>query len=210
MADSAIAERLHPGLNLGAAHGTAHERSEVTVFGFWVFLMSDLIVFGVLFATYAAMRHSTAGGPGPEALFNLTSAAIQTGFLLASSFTYGIASLALKHGTGRWVLVAWLIVTALLGAGFLGFELDDFRTMAEAGGVPQRSGWLSSYYALVGLHGTHITIGLLWMAVMLAQIAVLGLSDRVKTRLLLLGLYWHFLDLIWVGIFSIVFLTGVA
>ena len=204
-------ETLHPGLNLGAAHGEAHTRSESVLFGFWVFLMSDLILFGVLFATYVSMRNGTAGGPGPHELYNFTSIAIQTGLLLLSSLTYGFASLALKHDGGRRSsLIMWLIVTAALGAGFLGFELVDFHNMAQVGGVPSRSGWLSAYYALVGLHGTHITIGLLWMAVMLVQIGVLGLSHRVKARLLMLGLYWHFLDLVWVGIFSIVFLAGVA
>ena len=108
------------------------------------------------------------------------------------------------------MLVVWLLVTATLGAAFLGFEWADFRHMAQAGGVPQRSGWLSAYYALVGLHGMHIAVGLLWMTVMLVQIGVLGLAGRVKTRLLMLGLYWHFLDLVWVSIFSIVFLAGVA
>jgi cytochrome o ubiquinol oxidase subunit 3 len=129
--------------------------------------------------------------------------------LFLSSLTYGMASLAMKHKGGA-SLVIWLIVTAALGAGFLGFELADFHSMAQQGGVPSRSGWLSAYYALVGLHGTHISFGLLWITVMLVQLTVLGQTDRVKTRLLMLGLYWHFLDLIWVGIFSIVFLAGVA
>ncbi len=204
-------ETLHPGLNLGPAHGEAHTRSEPVLFGFWVFLMSDLIIFGILFATYVSMRNGTAGGPGPHELYDFVSVAIQTGLLLLSSLSYGFASLALKHGDGRRRgLVVWLIVTAALGAGFLGFELADFHSMAQVGGVPSRSGWLSAYYALVGLHGTHVTIGLLWMAVMLIQIGVLGLSHRVKARLLMLGLYWHFLDLVWVGIFSIVFLAGVV
>ncbi|MDN6180642.1 MAG: cytochrome c oxidase subunit 3 [Halomonas subglaciescola] len=202
---------LHPGLNLGAPHGEAHTRSEPVIFGFWVFLMSDLILFGILFATYVAMRNGTAGGPGPLELFDLTSVAIQTGLLLLSSLTYGFASLLLKHGNGqRRGLMIWLIITAALGLAFLGFELTDFHSMAQDGGVPSRSGWLSAYYALVGLHGLHITLGLLWIGVMLVQIGVLGLNCRVKTRLLMLGLYWHFLDLVWIGIFSIVFLAGVA
>jgi len=204
-------ENLHPGLNLGAAHGEAHTRSEPVIFGFWVFLMSDLILFGILFATYVAMSNGTAGGPGPQELFNLTSIAIQTGLLLLSSLTFGFASLTLKHDEGRRRhLLIWLIITAALAVAFLGFEASDFHSMMQKGGVPSRSGWLSAYYALVGLHGIHIIIGLLWMAVMLAQISVFGLSYQVKVRLLMLGLYWHFLDLVWVGIFSIVFLAGVA
>ncbi len=201
---------LHPGLDPGTPHAAAHSPSESVTFGFWAFLMSDLITFGILFATYVAMRDSTAGGPTPEALYDFTSIAIQTGLLLISSLTYGLASLALRHDGGRRMLLFWLIITALLGGGFLGFELADFHSMAQQGGVPARSGWLSAYYALVGLHGAHISIGLVWMVVMLAQIVVLGLSGRVRTRLVILGLYWHFLDLVWVGIFSIVFLAGVA
>lgn len=207
-----MTERLHPGLNLGPAHGAAHEGSEATVFGFWVFLMSDLITFGVLFATYAASTGplSLAGGPGPAELVHLESTAIQTGFLLASSLTCGMASLALKYHEGARRVAWWLVVTAVLGAGFLTFELRDFASMWSDGGTPMRSAWLSSLYALVGLHGLHITVGLIWIAVMLSLMAVQGLSDRVKTRLLLFALYWHFLDLVWIGIFSVVFLAGVA
>lgn len=203
-------ETLHPGLNLGAAHDAAHERSEPVVFGFWVFLMSDLIIFGILFATHAVMADARAGGPGPSTLFDLRSVAAQTALLLASSYTYGMASLSLKHKRGRGTLLIWLAATFALGAGFLTLELRDFASMIALGGVPQRSGWLSALWALVGLHGLHVTAGLLWIVVMAAQVAVLGLTDAVKTRLLLLGLYWHFLDLVWIGIFTTVYLWGAA
>lgn len=205
-------KNLHPGLNLGAAHGTAHEGSEITVFGFWVFLMSDLITFSILFATYASStgRIAMAGGPGPHDLFHLTSVSMQTVFLLASSLTCGLASLALKYDEGPARVTLWLIVTAAFGAGFLGLEINDFAAAAAKGGTPMRSGWLTSYYSLVGLHGLHITAGLIWLSVMMAMIALQGLTARVKTRLLLFALYWHFLDLIWIGIFSVVFLAGVA
>lgn len=203
-------EKLHPGINLGHAHGKAHEQSESVVFGFWVFLMSDLIVFGILFATHAVQADALAGGPGPKTLFNLNSAAMQTGLLLMSSYTYAIGTLALKHHRGRGAVLLWLAVTALLGAGFLFLELRDFVSMVAQGGVPQRSGWLSAFWALVGLHGLHITVGLIWITVMVAQILILGLTETVKPRLLLLGLYWHFLDLIWIGIFTLVFLWGSA
>jgi len=207
-----MSQKLHPGLNLGAAHGAAHEGSEATVFGFWVFLMSDLITFGILFATYAANTGSMAlaGGPGPAELCDLKSTGIQTTFLLTSSLTCGMASLALKYHEGARRVALWLVVTAVLGAGFLTFELRDFASMISEGGTPMRSACLSSLYTLVGLHGLHITIGLIWIAVILSLIAVYGLSDRVKTRLLLFALYWHFLDLVWIGIFSVVFLAGVA
>lgn len=203
---------LHPGLNLGESHGAAHAGSEITVFGFWVFLMSDLITFGILFATYAASATASgmAAGPGPADLFDLTSVAMQTAFLLASSVTCGMVSLALKHHEGIGRITLWLLVTAALGAGFLAFELSDFASMIRQGATPMRSAWLSSLYALVGLHGLHITAGLLWIAVMLALLQVRGLTGQTKTRLLMFALYWHFLDLIWIGIFSIVFLRGLA
>lgn len=203
-------KKLHPGLNLGATHKDAHTGSEKKVFGFWVFLMSDLITFGILFATYIVMQDNRAMGPGPSALFDLRSVGVQTGLLLASSFTYGMASLSLKHRARLRILVMWLLVTALLGAAFLALEVRDFAAFADKGAVPQRSGWLSALWLLVGLHGFHIAVGLIWMAATLADIAVNGLRDLVKTRLLLLGLYWHFLDLIWISIASIVFLGGMA
>lgn len=201
---------LHPGLNLGSDHGEHHTQAETTLFGFWVFVMSDLITFGMVFATYATMRHAQAGGPGPAQLFDLTSVAIQTALLLTSSLTFGLASLALKHQAGRARISLWLAATALLGLGFIGFELHDFITMAAQGAVPQRSGWLSAFTALVGLHGAHVSVGILWIAVMLWQVHQLGLTGEVKSRLLRLGLYWHFLDIIWIGIFSFVFLGGTA
>jgi cytochrome o ubiquinol oxidase subunit 3 len=207
-----MSAHLHPGLNLGSAHGAAHERSEPVLFGFWIFLMSDLITFGILFATYATNtgQIGLAGGPGPGDLFDLKSIGLQTGFLLASSLTCGMASLALKYDEGTSRVAQWLVVTALLGGGFLAFEVRDFASMISSGGTPMRSAWLSSLYALVGLHGLHVTMGLIWIAVMLALLAVAGLSDRFKTRLLMFALYWHFLDLLWIGIFSVVFLAGMT
>ncbi|MEL7707353.1 cytochrome c oxidase subunit 3 [Citromicrobium bathyomarinum] len=203
---------LYPGLNLGATHGEAHQEAEKTVFGFWVFLMSDLIIFGILFASYASYLDPVgmAGGPGPKDLFDLTSVAIQTAFLLVSGIAYAGVSLGLKYDQGRAKIIAWLLVCALLGAGFLFFEVKDFIAQAGEGGVPQASGWLSSYWALVGLHGLHVASGILWILAMIGQIATRGLDDVVKVRLSMLGVFWHFLDLIWVGIFSLVFLVPLA
>ena len=204
--------RLYPGLNLGATHGEAHEQAETTVFGFWVFLMSDLIIFGILFASYASYLDpmGLAGGPGPSDLFDIRSVAIQTAFLLVGGIAYAGVSLTLKYMQGRGKLVAWLLVCALLGAGFLFFEVKDFITQAGEGGVPQASGWISSYWALVGLHGIHVFSGILWIFATIGQIATRGLDDVVKVRLSMLGVFWHFLDLIWVGIFSLVFLVPLA
>ena len=203
---------LYPGLNLGDGHGEAHDQAETTVFGFWVFLMSDLIIFGILFASYASYLDpiGMAGGPGPQDLFDIKSVAIQTAFLLVGGAAYGGVSLAVKYDQGGGKVAAWLLLCAALGAGFLFFEVKDFITQAGKGGTPQVSGWLSSYWTLVGLHGVHVLSGILWIFAMIAQIATRGLDDVVKVRLSMLGVFWHFLDLIWVGIFSLVFLVPLA
>jgi len=203
---------LYPGLNLGDGHGEAHDQAETTVFGFWVFLMSDLIIFGILFASYASYLDpiGMAGRPGPQDLFDFKSVAIQTAFLLVGGAAYGGVSLAVKYDQGRGKVAAWLLLCAALGAGFLFFEVKDFITQASKGGTPQVSGWLSSYWTLVGLHGVHVLSGILWIFAMIAQIATRGLDDVVKVRLSMLGVFWHFLDLIWVGIFSLVFLVPLA
>ena len=209
---SASSNGEYPGLNLGAAHGDANEEAETNVFGFWVFLMSDLILFGILFATYAAYLNpiGMAGAPGPEQLFDMRSVAIQTALLLLGGVAYGGVSLALKYQGGRSRVVLWLTISALLGAGFLFFEVSDFIDQARKGGVPQASGWLSSYWALVGLHGLHVGAGILWIGSTIVQILSRGLDDVVKVRLSMLAVFWHFLDLIWVGIFSLVFLVPLA
>lgn len=200
----------HPGLNLGSAHQEAHDAAEIAVFGFWVYLMSDLVLFGLLFATYVVMLGATAGGPGPNELFDIKSAGIETLVLLTSSFTFGMASLALKYGRNNVRLMFWLAVTLCLGATFLAFEVHDFITMFEKGGVPSRSGFLSAFFALVPTHGLHVTAGSIWIVIMMVQVAMFGVTTPVKTRLLRLGLFWHFLDIVWVGIFSVVYLAGLA
>ncbi len=203
---------LYPGLNLGDGHREAHDQAETTVFGFWVFLMSDLIIFGILFASYASYLDpiGMAGGPDPRDLFDFKSVAIQTAFLLVGGAAYGGVSLAVKYDQGRGKVAAWLLLCAALGAGFLFFEAKDFITQASKGGTPQVSGWLSSYWTLVGLHGVHVLSGILWIFAMTAQIVTRGLDDVVKVRLSMLGVFWHFLDLIWVGIFPLVFLVPLS
>jgi len=200
----------HPGLNLGAAHGADDEAAERVLFGFWLFLMSDAVLFGMVFATYVTSVRATAGGPGPHDLYDLRSVFIETLLLLASSFTFGMASLALKykHATGK--LVGWLVVTLILGASFLGFECHDFITMFAKGGVPSRSGFLSAFFDLVPLHGLHVTAGCLWLLCMVAQIAHYGLDRQVKLGIMRLALFWHFLDIVWIGIFSVVYLGGLV
>lgn len=200
----------HPGLNLGPAHGPDHEAAEGMVFGFWVFMMSDAILFAMVFATYVTSVEATAGGPGPRDLYDLRSVFIETLLLLASSFTFGMASLALKykHGTPR--MIGWLALTLLLGLCFLGFELHDFASMFAEGGVPSRSGFLSAFFDLVPLHGLHVAGGCIWLISLVGQIARYGVDTEVKHGILRLALFWHFLDIVWIGIFSVVYLAGMA
>ena len=210
MSASQAAERKHPGLNFGSLDPKTHEEAEEVVFGFWVFLMSDLVLFSLLFATYATMLGHEAGGPGPTKLYDIHSAAIETGALLTSSFTFGMASLAMKYNHHRSVVLLWLGITLVLGLTFLGFEINDFITMIGKGGAPSRSGFVSAFFALVGTHGLHVTFGSIWIIVMMVQLVVFGRLPIVKTRILRLALFWHFLDIVWVGIFSVVYLQGLA
>lgn len=200
----------HAGINLGSTDPDTHEAAGEVVFGFWVFMMSDLVLFALLFAVYGTMIGATAGGPGGKELFELKSAFIETMLLLSSSFTYGMASLAMKYGHRRNRLLLWLAVTLLLGVAFIAMELRDFLHMLDKGAGPSRSGFLSAFYALVSTHGLHVTAGSVWLMVMMIQTLVFGIDRTVKTRLLRLGLFWHFLDIVWVGIFSVVYLQGVA
>lgn len=199
----------HPGLNLAHADPADARQAEVTVFGFWVFLMSDAIVFALLFATYATMVGRTAGGPTGAELFDLTNAFAETMVLLVSSFTFGMAAVALKEGRGR-ALAGWLVVTLVLGLGFIGLELREFAGLVGSGATAQASGFLSSFFVLLSTHGLHVFAGCLWLVVMLVQLAVFGPSRQVRSRLLRLGLFWHFLDLVWIVIFSVVYLPAVA
>lgn len=198
----------HPGLNLGAAHGEADKAAETMMFGFWVFLMSDAILFGMVFATYVTSVHATAGGPGPRDLYDINSAFIETILLLASSFTFGMASLALKYQHGQARLIGWMTLTLVLGMVFLGFELHDFGSMFAKGGVPSRSGFLSAFFDLVPLHGLHVMAGCLWLMALLGQIARYGTDIQTKLGIMRLALFWHFLDIIWIAIFSVVYLAG--
>lgn len=207
---SRTAKKLHPGLNLGHTDPEAHEKAEEKLFGFWIFLMSDAIIFALLFATYAVMLNRTAGGPTGAELFDIESAFIQTMLLLTSTLTMGFAALAMKYGHSRRKLNFWLVVTLSLGLAFLAYELNDFAIMLAQGAAPQRSGYLSAFFALVATHGLHVLVACLWLIVMLFQIRYLGMTDFVKTRLMRLSLLWHFLDIVWIGIFSVVYLQELA
>jgi cytochrome o ubiquinol oxidase subunit 3 len=200
----------HPGLNLGEAHGRDNELAEELMFGFWVFLMSDAILFGMVFASYVVSMDAAAGGPGPHDLYNIQSAFTETLLLLASSFTFGMASLALKYQHGKPRLIGWLAVTLALGLAFLGFELHDFIAMFAKGGAPSRSGFLSAFFGLVPLHGLHVAGGCTWLVCLVGQIARYGLDTKVKLGIMRLALFWHFLDVVWIAIFSVVYLAGLT
>ncbi len=180
----------------------------VQTFGFWIYLMSDLILFGTLFATFAVLGRNYAGGPTGKELFDLPYLVGETLFLLFSSVTYGLVMLAVHDGKKKWVLIG-LAVTFLLGLGFVAMEINEFHSLVAAGHGPDVSAFLSSFFTLVGTHGAHVTFGLIWMAVVIGQVAVKGLTSPVQSRLMRLSMFWHFLDIIWIGIFSIVYLMGV-
>lgn len=198
----------HVGLNLLESDSPGPREAEMSLYGFWIFLMSDAILFALLFAIYGTQMAATAGAPGPQAEFKLGSTFIETLLLLTSSLTFGLASVSLKYGRSRGWLVGLLFVTLGLGIAFLGFEFHDFATMFSDRAEPDRSGFLSAFFALVPTHGLHVTAGCIWIVIMLVQIAVFGTDARVKVNLLKLGLFWHFLDVIWIAIFSVVYLQG--
>ena len=181
----------------------------VVPYGFWLFILSDIVMFSALFASYAALVHATDGGPSGKDLFDLRNVAIETVSLLLSSFVCGLALIAAKRKNLLWTQ-AWLVVTGLLGLAFLVIELREFATMIMAGAGPQRSAFLSAFFTLVGCHGAHITAGLLWIGTIMAQIWAKGFQPHIMRRLLCFSLFWHALDIVWVAIFTIVYLMGTA
>jgi cytochrome o ubiquinol oxidase subunit 3 len=179
----------------------------VVAYGFWIFLLSDIVMFSALFAAYAVLVRATAGGPAGAQLFNQASVAIETACLLASSFTCGLMSLAVKSRR-RAETYFFALVTFVLGAAFLALELREFAGMIAQGATPQRSAFLSAFFTLVGCHGLHVTAGLTWLIVMMAQVAIKGFRATVQRRLLCFALFWHALDIIWVWLFTVVYLMG--
>ncbi|MEA3102888.1 cytochrome c oxidase subunit 3 [Caballeronia mineralivorans] len=180
----------------------------VVGYGFWIFLLSDIVMFSALFATYAVLAKATAGGPTGAQLFSQQNAALETAFLLISSYTCGLMSLATNSRSyfGTFLGAA---ATLLLGAAFLILELREFHSMIAMGATPQRSAFLSAFFTLVGCHGLHVTIGLIWLVLMMVQLAMWGFRPVVERRMLCFTLFWHALDVIWVMIFTVVYLMGV-
>ncbi len=175
--------------------------------GFWVYLMTDLIIFAVLFAAYAVLRGNTFGGPGPADLFDLRSALAETLILLASSFMCGFAMIAAQRGKANR-LIAWLAATFVLGAAFLTLELTEFSNFIGRGADWTQSAFLSSFFTLVGTHGLHIAVGLLWIVIAIIMVRVRGLTPAITSKVIRFGLFWHFLDIVWIFIFTMVYLLG--
>jgi len=181
----------------------------VVAYGFWIFLLSDIVMFSALFATYAVLQSATAGGPDGAQLFDLSNVAIETVCLLLSSFVCGLAMIAAGARSQLWTQVG-LLVTGLLGLAFILLELSEFARMIAAGAGPHRSAFLSAFFTLVGCHGAHVTAGLLWLGTMMAQIWAKGFRPNIMRRLMCFSLFWHALDIIWVALFTIVYLLGVG
>jgi cytochrome o ubiquinol oxidase subunit 3 len=191
----------------GRGEGGPPSKRVIVGYGFWIFLLSDIVMFSAFFAAHAVLQTATAGGPSGRDLFDPFSVAIETACLLASSFTCGMSAVATGARSQLWTQV-FLAATGLLGAAFIALEAKDFAWMIAQGAGPQRSAFLSSFFALVGCHGLHVTAGLLWLGTMMAQVYVKGFRPNILRRLLCFNLFWHVLDIIWIALFTMVYLIG--
>jgi cytochrome o ubiquinol oxidase subunit III len=197
----------HQAHHHGHDHGH-HDLESLKTLGFWIFLMTDVIIFGCLFAVYAVLRNNTAGGPTPEELFKMPGVIAETFILLTSSFTSGLAVLAM-HAGKRNQLIGWLAVTFVLGAAFITLEVTEFIDMVHEGATIATSGFLSGFFTLVGTHGLHVSIGLVWMIGLMLQLRKRGITNVTKRKVEVLSLYWHFLDVVWIFVLTVVYLMGV-
>ncbi len=184
-----------------------HDTGGNTVFGFWLYLMTDCLLFASFFATYAVLYMNTAGGVSGKDIFELGFVGVETAALLLSSITFGFAMIS-AHAQKKAYTLAWLMVTFALGAIFIGMEVYEFHHLIEHGNGPQQSAFLTSFFSLVGLHGLHVTAGLVWMTVMMIEVMRRGLTSQTTTRLSCLSLFWHFLDVVWICVFTVVYLMG--
>jgi cytochrome o ubiquinol oxidase subunit 3 len=204
---AAIGLTHHGSEDTGLGQRGPASKSIVVPYGFWLFVLSDMVLFSALFATYASLVHATDGGPTTNQLFDRNLVAVETLALLFSSFVCGLAMIAAKRKNMIWTQ-GWLLLTGLLGVAFLSIELFEFAKMIGEGAGPQRSAFLSSFFTLVGCHGAHVSAGLLWLGTMMAQIWAKGFRQDIVRRLLCFSVFWHALDIIWVAIFTIVYLIG--
>ena len=193
---------------LNASEAGPAPKRIVAGYGFWIFLLSDIVMFSALFASYAVLAKATAGGPSGAQLFDQRNAAMETAFLLLSSYTCGLMSLA-TNSRRYFGTFLGAVVTFLLGAAFLNLELREFHGMIAMGAIPQRSAFLSAFFTLVGCHGLHVAVGLIWLVLMMVQLAIAGFRPVVVRRMHCFSLFWHALDIVWVLIFTVVYLMGV-
>jgi len=190
-------------------HDTHHHApGGSTMLGFWIYLMSDALIFATLFAAFGVLSTAYAGGPTPREIFELPLVALNTAILLVSSITYGFAMIAMQEGRLGGTRL-WLALTGLLGAAFVGVELFEFSNLIAEGATPQHSAFLSAFFTLVGTHGLHVSFGIVWLVVMLVQLGQRGLHPENQRRLMCLSMFWHFLDVVWIGVFTFVYLLGV-
>jgi cytochrome o ubiquinol oxidase subunit 3 len=199
-----VADRAGPAFHLTEEH---HPENG-TLLGFWIYLMSDCLIFAILFACYGVLGRNYAGGPTGREVFELPTVAVNTALLLFSSITYGMAMIAVQNQRVKETL-GWLALTGLLGCGFLTLELTEFAHLIHDGAGPGRSAFLSSFFTLVGTHGLHVTFGVIWLVTLMVQLVQGGINETSRRRLMCLSLFWHFLDVIWIGVFSFVYLLGV-
>lgn len=191
----------------GHEHGH-HDQQALNILGFWIFLVTDCLLFGTLFATFVVLRTHVDGGPTGKELFEVPGFVAETFLLLTSSFTSGLATLSMNKGQVKGI-IGWLIVTILLGLGFIGFEISEFAKMVSEGATISRSAFLSAFFTLVGTHGLHVSIGMIWMVAIMIQLSRRGLTAVTRRKVFVVGLYWHFLDVVWIFLFTIVYLIGV-
>ncbi len=210
MTDASMAYHPHhPGGmdTSGVAHSGPPSKRIVTGYGFWIFILSDMVMFSAFFATYAVLLGRTAGGPSGRELFNLRNVAIETGLLLASSFSCGLATIAAEFRNKTWFQAA-MAVTCVFGLGFLAIEAGEFADLVARGAGPTRSAFLSAFFTLVGCHGLHVSAGELWLLTMMAQVFAKGFRADILRRILCFALFWHALDIIWIAVFTVVYLIG--
>lgn len=208
MGQSAIATHDSEGRPIFVDNSGEHHPENGTLIGFWLYLMSDCLIFASLFASYGVYSRSYAAGPTGAELFELPLVALNTAMLLCSSITYGFAMISMIEGNKAKVL-QWLAITGLFGLAFVGLELYEFNHLIHIGAGPSRSAFLSAFFALVGTHGLHVSFGIIWLIVLMTQVSKLGLTPENRRRLLCLSMFWHFLDVVWIGVFSYVYLMGV-